>query len=302
MKINFNKFKVSIILILFAFFNPVFSSESYSELAIGSKAFALGQSATISYSGILHAINNPASLALTETRDLGIFYNMPFQNSRNFSTGISIPIQNYGVLGFSYYYFLLDVNTSEDEGSLVFKQDEYVISYGLDFADNFIFGINAKWTNDEWQLSNDSDLFIDHIGFDASFGILPKFSNKWFRNIGIGIMLKNFIQFNDRDDSMPKGLRILAENRYTSSFQSIHFVINYSYYENSLLKYQGDFHLGLEYGFRFLFFRVGYFNEIYSFGSGIKLKMLDFSYGYGNYYKDEFDLPSIHNFTISIKF
>jgi hypothetical protein len=146
----------------------------------------------------------------------------------------------------------------------------------------------------------------DHISFDASVGVLPKFENVWLKNLGIGLVLKNLIQFNDSNAYIPRAINLIAENGYHFSDQSIFIVMNYSWFEDVLKKYQERFHVGAEYCYQLLCFRIGYSNgysiDRISFGSGIRYHFLKIDYGYGNYINNDMFGRPIHNVTLGLVF
>ena len=296
----------TIISFLFIFISQIAAGSIDAESAIGSRAFSLGQSATVSYSDILNSINNPASLYYSKSFNTSFFYSEPFNDTQNYSLGFTIPTKNYGTFGFRYFNFtvnnLVERNVNgEKTGLFSFRQNEYVISYGFQLYDKVTFGFNAKWLTENFPDLNTREFQSDHTGIDLSFALFPDFANDILKNMGLGIVLKNLIQANDNNDHLPKGIVVLAENGYKISSHSIFVVMNYMWYEGTLNKYQRRIHFGLEYGYDFTFFRIGYNDDMFSVGTGIHYKYFSINYGYGEYFKNFYGKSSIHNFGLNIE-
>lgn len=282
------------------------------EMALGSRSYSLGQVATISYSDILNSINNPSCLSNEDKYSFSLYYSEPFEDSKNASTGFCIPTEYYGTFGFSYYYFILDNIISRDVNQnnsniLSWSQKQFVISWANQIYDLISYGINAKWLLDSFFNENTSYMRTDHIGIDFSFSIFPNINITGFKNLGICFTFKNLIQLNDDNEYLPKEFRFIIEKSARFDSNSLFFIFNYSRYEIYKNNYHSNLHFGLEYGYKFLFIRVGhnnnlsYKNDNFSLGIGIKFKILKLDYGYGNYlYYGDFNQP-VHNITLSVE-
>ena len=300
------KFKLSFILIFIFSINGI-SGEIYSEYAIGSRAFGLGQISTYSFYDALSTINNPANLVNSEKRMTSFYYSEPNVDEKNIALGFSVPTYSYGTFGFSYYYFIMDdlpeINElGTDLGSYSFSQKEFIISYGNSIFNNILYGINSKWINDKFFNLITSDINTDNIGLDISIGWLPKFENVWLKYFDLGIIYKNIVQLNDRNDHIPREIRLIAENMYKIENHSLFLALNYSWYENVLKDYNTRLYAGIEYGYKNIFFRTGYNNNIFSLGVGIHYRFIVLDYGYGEYINNSFIDRSLHNLTLGFKF
>ena len=301
-------FQVIFVLVLASFVQAGINTE----MALGSRSYSLGQVATISYSDILNSINNPSSLSKDDKYTFSLYYSEPLDDSRNASTGFSIPTDYYGTFGLSYYYFILDDISGRDidqnkMSSISWSQKQYVISWANQIYDLISYGINAKWLLDSFSNDNISYIRTDHIGIDFSFSISPNINITGFKNLGIGFTLKNLIQVNDDHEYLPKEFRFIAEKSARFDSNSLFFIFNYSRYEIFKNNYHSNLHFGLEYGYKFLFIRVGHNNNLshkndhFSLGIGIKYNLFKLDYGFGNYlYYDDFDQP-VHNITLSFE-
>jgi len=176
------------------FVSQVTCGDINTESAIGSRAFGLGQSATVSYSDILSSINNPANLYFSKKVNSSFYYSEPMNDAKNYSIGFTIPTENYGTFGFSYFNFtkenLIERDLYRQVGLFSFSQKEYVFSYGNLVFDRILFGFNAKWITDSWPGLSEAGLQSDHIGFDISIASFPNFTNNLLKNMGFGIVLK----------------------------------------------------------------------------------------------------------------
>ncbi len=307
MKIDHCKLNFYIFLFLFTYANQGISGNIYSDMAMGSRYFALGQSATMSYSDILSAINNPSSLLKADNITSLFYYSEPFENTKNIGAGIAYSPKGYGTFGFSYFNFILDKIVERNEfnyvvGSSSWSQKEFILSYSHIINNKFVLGYNAKYINDQLSGSQSSILQSDNIGLDLSLGFCPNSDNIWFKNLGIGMVMGNIIQLNDKNDHLPKEIRGIVENGYESLAHSIYFVMNVSYLENAIGKYQTMFHIGMEYGYKITLLRLGYNNDSINFGSGLHYQFLSLDYAYGYFIKDGHFNRSMHNFTLSIDF
>ncbi len=307
MKIAEYRLGFNIFLFLFTLVIQSISGNIYSDMAMGSRYFALGQSATMSYSDILSAINNPSSLLKVDNITSSFYYSEPFENTKNIGAGIAYSPKGYGTFGFSYFNFILDKIVERNEfnsvvGSSSWSQKEFVLSYSHLINKNFMLGYNAKYINDQWSGSQSSILQSDNIGLDLSLGFSPNSDNIWVKNLALGMVVDNIIQLNDKNEHLPKEIRGIVENGYKSSAHSIYFVLNVSHFENAISKYQTMFHFGMEYGYKIIFFRLGYNNDFFNFGSGLHYQFLSLDYGYGYFTKNIFINRSMHNFTLNIRF
>ena len=282
-------------------------ADGISDYSSGSKAFALGRTATFSFSDVLGALYFPAGLRTSNTITSSFFYSEPFENTKSIRFGISIPINQFGTLGFSHFNSKLDdmdqtdIN-NEAIGNLSYTQEEYVISYGNNLLNNMIYGFNLKWLKEDLSSPSNSYLIQNNIGIDLSFGYNPKFTNLWVENIGLGITLGNLIQINDNSKGVPKHIRFIAENSFKIDNHSFLIAINQCWYENYSFEYKSRFHVGLEYGYKIAFLRLGYNNDFTSIGAGLEAYFIVLDYGYGSRIDSNSYANSIHNLTITAKF
>ncbi len=280
--------------------------EIITESAIGSRAFGLGQSATVSFSDILSSIKNPANLYYSKKINSSFYYSEPIKDTKNYSIGFTIPTKSIGTFGLSYFNFTVENFLERDFSheqmeSFSFSQKEYVLSYGNQIFDRILFGFNAKWITKSWPGLSTADLQFDYTSLDISIASFPNFTNTLLKNMGFGIVLKNFIQANDNNEYIPKAIFLLAENGYKMSNHSFFFIVNYTSLENLKNEYQTRIHLGMEYGYDFVFLRVGYNEDVLSFGTGLRYGYFTLNYGYGYFKNIYFMKRSIHNFSLNIE-
>ncbi|MGH7453523.1 MAG: hypothetical protein ACRENG_19395, partial [bacterium] len=115
---------------------------SLPEAAFGAHGLALGKSAVASPHDALSSSWNPASIAGLEKKTSTVFFSkLPFINDAiQSSYGLVIPTRKYGHFGVSFFQFGIggiigrDVN-GEATGTISFKHDHLLITYGRTFAD-----------------------------------------------------------------------------------------------------------------------------------------------------------------------
>lgn len=304
---NIFRLSLSILFIVIVFTCKSIASDMFAETAIGSKNFAMGQTATISYSDLFGSINYPANLSQLKNYKSAFYYSEPYTDTKNMRFGFSIPLKDRGTIGFSYFRFIKDDivwrnSIGESEGAASYIQHEYVISYGNTFYKKILFGLNAKWIRDEFTNVGHDNYDQKNIGFDLSLGFFPEIKNVWLQGIGFGFTLKNVIQFNTEDDHIPRQYRLIAENKFKLNEDTILLALNYLWYENFINEIENSFHAGIDYNYKYISLRAGYNTEIFTFGAGLQFLFLNFDYGYGSYIDNSYFQKIQHNFTLSVQF
>lgn len=130
--------------------------------------------------------------------------------------------------------------------------------------------------------------------------IFPHFENALLQNFGFGVVIKNILQLNDYQDSLPREFRFIAEDRYHLADHKFFLVFNYSVRENAISDYDSKIYFGFEYGYRLFSVRTGLNEDVISFGSGIKYKNVALDWGYGDYKSDFIIFNAFHNFSSGI--
>jgi hypothetical protein len=140
---------------VFAFIFPSLTNAqigSPPEAAFGAHGLALGKSAVASPHDALSSSWNPAGITrLEKSTATGFFSKLPFISTAILSSyGLVIPTRKFGSFGVSFFHFGIggiiarDVN-GEATGTLSFKQDHLLFTYGRTFANNLAVGFTVKF-------------------------------------------------------------------------------------------------------------------------------------------------------------
>jgi hypothetical protein len=287
-------------------------AQNLPEIAIGSRSFSLGQVATMSNTDVLNSINNPAALSKNNAYGFSLFYSRPIENTYNPSLGFYLPFYDFGTVSFSYFYYKMDripywdINGIQD-GYFSYNVDEYVISYANDFFNRFIYGINSKWMNEKFVHVNEEYGNTDHLSIDLALGFYPGLNVAGLRGLIVGITFKNLLQLNDKDVSVPREFRFIAENKSLFGNHKFTTILNVNSYESLTSGYLERMYVGLEYSYKMIALRAGYNNSLnynddrFFFGAGVNILFFSLDYGYGRYSENDLFYDPQHNFTLSFE-
>lgn len=282
----------TLIFILFSRMNPVNAQQgSIPEYAMGARAYAMGRIALLSFSDAIHISMNPSSICDAQKFTASIFYSKYNSNTTNSSYGIVYPTKNYGYFGLSYFHFAVNGIEKRDQhnvilGEFSFNQNHLLLMYGRNITNKLSFGFNAKFVS---QSMAEYKSPVKNIGFDIGVKYIPKFTNSIFKNLSFGITVDNLvkpaIKLDKEREYLPLEFRLILEDKFIFSSSTITFVGNLAYFEKTFESKNYTLHLGSEYSYKNIFLRIGYHDNYYSYGFGLKLYMLkiDYFYGKSNY-------------------
>jgi len=260
---------------------------SIAEYAMGARAYALGQSALVSFSDAVHVSMNPASIIGARKLTASVFYSKYNSSSMNSSFGIVYPTGKYGCFGVSYFHFKEDGLEKRDPNAILldkfsFSQNHLLFMYGRSIANKFSIGFNAKFVS---QSMAEYKSPVQNIGFDLGINYAPKFSNPIVKNLTLGIAVDNLIKpalkLDKEREYLPLEIRFILEDRINFSNSTITLVGNLAYFERAFENSNYTLHLGLEYSYKNIFLRTGYRDNFYSLGLGLKVYRLNLNYFYG---------------------
>jgi len=277
----------TLIFILFLKINSIMAQHgSIPEYAMGARAYAMGQSALLSFSDAVHVSMSPSSICDVQKLTASIFYSKYNSNTTNSSYGIVYPTKNYGFLGISFFHFTIEGIEKRDEqnvsaGKFSFNQNHLLFMYGRNITSKLSFGLNAKFVS---QSMAEYKSFVKNIGMDLGVKFIPKFSNSIVKNFLFGVAIDNLIKpaikLDKEQEYLPLEIGLILENKFIFSSSSITVVGNLVYFQRAFESNNYTLHLGLEYSYKNMFLRIGYRDNYYSFGFGLKIYSLILNYFY----------------------
>jgi len=267
---------------------------SIPEYAMGARAYAMGQIALLSFSDAVHVSMNPSSICDAQKISASIFYSKYNSNTSNSSYGIVYPTRHYGFFGISYFHYSIKGIEQRDEhndlaGKFSFNQNHFLLMYGQNMTSKLAVGVNAKFVT---QRMAEYKSPIKNIGLDFGIKYTPQFSSFIGKNLALGITMDNLIEpaikLDQKREYLPFEMRFIFEDTFIFTNNSVKLVSNIVYFERSLENKNYTLHFGVEYSYKNIFLRMGYRDNFYSFGFGLKVYWLVLNYFYGenNYSKE----------------
>ena len=283
---SYKKISLSILILIFSVTKIIAQQGSIPEYAMGARAYAMGQSALLSFSDAVHVSMNPASIVDAHKLIASVFYSKYNSSTVNSSFGIVCPTGKYGCIGISYFHFKEQGLERTDPNAVPldkfsFDQNHLLVTYGRNISNKLSAGFNAKFVS---QSMADYESPVQNVGFDIGINYAPKFSNPIVKNLSFGIAVDNLIKpalkLDKEREYLPKELKFIIEDQITFSHSTITLVGNLAYFERAFENRSYTLHLGLEYSYKSIFLRTGYRDNFYSLGLGLKVYMLNLNYFY----------------------
>jgi hypothetical protein len=288
----------SLVAILILFHVSCINAQTTSlpEFAAGTRALALGQTASTYFSDALAGSLNPASTLNAHNITASVFYSH-FKTKTDYSSfGVAIPTTRIGAFGLSYYQVNAEYELYNGErtevGHDIFNQKHFVITHARSLFREIVFGANAKYILRRFGAEDATD----YIGIDIGIQYQPDIMNSLFRNVSFGISIDNLIQpmeSNPNNDNLLREYRLITEKNMVYKGNTFHIVANLVAKEEYIHAHENSVALkkdlsslkllfGIEYARKNLFFRLGRASNSFSGGFGVRFRSLNFGYAYGS--------------------
>jgi len=255
-----------------------FSILSFGQINPGARQVALAHSDFTYSTDVFQLFNNPAGLALTKIREVGLFYSPAPFDIKEMSTAFAAYCEPtvYGTFGagFSIYGFNL------------YKETQFAIGYGKKILNNFFIGGTAIYKNLAIKNYGTKGTLILNVGSIANLN----------EQVGFGFSVQNLTRstLSDESGQLP-----------TVFWGGVHLnVVKEFTFSAGLSKevgYETSLRIGAEYlMLDFIRLRFGAHNEpnIFSGGFGIVYQFLQVDYAASSHP----DLGLTHQFGLILRF
>ncbi len=286
-------------------------TESNLSLGYGGRAMGMGQAFTALADDPTAVFWNPAGLEYVYQQSVTLFHSTLFEGTLYDFLGYAYPTLSLGTFGFGLGRIgtggIIQRDASQFELG-TFSWDEYqaYFSYAKRLPWNFTPGITVRVVRRAFSGLVDQGRPNDNgVGMDLGLMYRPDmFSSFFLRDWSVGFNIRNLFtpQLKEGNilDELPLSVRFgLMRKIYIGaggSAMNVLFDVDYSE------KRSTRFHFGAEYEFRNLgMLRAGYDGHGLTFGAGVKYKIFQIDYAFGNSPYGGV-LPSLHRFSLSVNF
>lgn len=253
-------------------------SESFAQELPGAGQIALAHSDVSSSNDVFSLFNNPAGLALIQTREIGFYYSpAPFgvKELANAFAAFCEPTQ-YGSFsaGYSNYGFEL------------YKENKFAFGYGEKIANNFFIGLSSVYHNISIKNYGRKSAIVFNIG------VIAKLNDQ----IRFGFAVNNVTRstITNESNDIPTIIWLGTDLKFVKD-------IVFSAAIKKEIGFNPSIRLGTEYSMLdFLKLRIGTSNEpnTYSGGFGIIYQFVQVDYAFFSHT----DLGLTHQFGLIIRF
>lgn len=286
-------------------------TESNLSLGYGGRAMGMGQAFTALADDPTAVFWNPAGLEYVYQQSITLFHSTLFEGTLYDFLGYAYPTLSLGTFGFGLGRIGTGGIVQRDASQFelgTFSWDEYqaYFSYAKRLPWNLTPGITVRVVRRAFSGLVDQGRPNDNgVGMDLGLMYRPDmFSSLFLRDWSLGFNIRNLFtpQLKEGNilDELPLSIRFgLMRKIYIGaggSAMNVLFDVDYSE------KRSTRFHFGAEYEFRNLgMLRAGYDGSGLTFGAGVKYKIFQIDYAFGNSPYGGV-LPSLHRFSLSVNF